>query len=56
MTTENVSATVCAQIDSGILEREVVAYLSTTSGGTALGKACQSVQQVSITLLSCEAT
>ena len=36
-TMENVSATVCAQIDSGCLEREVVVYLSTVTGGTATG-------------------
>lgn len=39
-TMENTSAMaiVCAQIDSGSLEREVVAYLSTIPGGTATGK------------------
>ena len=39
-TMENGSATamVCAQIDRGSLEREVVAYLSTIPGGTATGK------------------
>ena len=29
------TATVCAQIMNGTLEREVVAYLSTLDGGTA---------------------
>ena len=38
ISTENSSATVCAQIDRGSLEREVVVYLSTVSGGTAVGK------------------
>ena len=38
-TRENVStkATVCAQIDSGSLEREIVVYLSTVAEGTAEG-------------------
>ena len=38
-TRENVSskATVCAQINNGSLEREVVVYLSTVVGGTAEG-------------------
>ena len=42
-TRENVSATatVCAQIDRGSLEREVVAYLSTIPEGTAIGKLSQ---------------
>ena len=34
------SATVCAQIDIGSLEREVVTYLTTEIGGTAVGKSC----------------
>ena len=38
VTTENTSARVCAEIDRGALEREVVAYLSTASGGTATGE------------------
>ena len=37
-TTENVSAMVCAEIVTGSLEREVEAYLSTVSEGSAGGK------------------
>ena len=39
-TRENVSASaaLCAQIDRGSLEREVAAYLTTVTGGTAVGK------------------
>ena len=39
-TVENASATamVCAEIDRGSLEREVVVYLSTIPTGTATGK------------------
>ena len=33
----SLTASVCAQIDSGILEREVVAFLSTTTRGTTTG-------------------
>ena len=38
-TEESTSATVrvCTQIDTGSLEREVTAFLSTTTGGTATG-------------------
>ena len=36
----NMSTIVCAQIDVGSLEREVVVYLTTVSGGTAVGKSC----------------
>lgn len=38
-TEENTSAIarVCAQIDTGSLEREVTAFLSTVTGGTATG-------------------
>ena len=37
--TEENTATVrvCTQIDTGSLEREVTAFLSTTTGGTATG-------------------
>lgn len=38
MENESAAAMVCAEIDRGSLEREVVAYLSTIPGGTATRK------------------
>jgi hypothetical protein len=38
MENESATANVCAQIDRGSLEREVVVYLSTIPGGAATRK------------------
>ena len=39
VTYENTStATVCGRIDRGSLERDVIAYVNTISGGNATGK------------------
>ncbi len=37
---DSASARMCAQIDTGSLEREVTAFWSTITGGTATGTYC----------------